>query len=71
MAARKKWTRGGWRPGAGAKPIYRERVRITVDLEREELDGLNELARASGEPRGHFLRRTIRRLVAAAARRGG
>jgi hypothetical protein len=63
---RKKWPIGGWRPGAGRKPTLRDRVRITLDLERDELAALNTLARRRGLPRALLLRR----LVAAATRRG-
>jgi len=66
---RKKWTRGGWRPGSGRKPMFRDPVRITLDLERDELAALDALARERGVPRAIFLRRMIQRLVAAAARR--
>jgi hypothetical protein len=69
MAARKKWPIGGWRPGAGRKPVFRDPVTLTFDLEREELVALTELARERGEPRAVLLRRTIQRLVASAARR--
>jgi len=69
-ARRKKWTRGGWRPGSGRKPLFRDPVTITFDLERDELAALTALARERGVTRALLLRKTIQRLVAAAARRG-
>jgi len=45
MAIRKKRSGpGGARPGAGRKPILRDRVRVTFDLEREDVDALREVA---------------------------
>ena len=44
MAGRKKKASGvgGWRPGAGRKREIQDPVRITVDLEREDLAELTK-----------------------------
>lgn len=62
MSARKAKGRGGWRPGAGAKPIpahKRRSEQIAVRLTKREL---RELEKAAGdEPVSAFVRKLILR----------
>lgn len=60
--AKPKGTRGGRRPGSGRKPLYRDRARITLDLEREELETLDAVALRRRLTRTALLRGLIRRL---------
>jgi hypothetical protein len=71
VAARKKaWGRGGWRPGSGRKPVLKDAVSVTLDLERESHDALEALAAVRSVPRAELIRDAIRRYLAAALRRG-
>ena len=45
VARRKvKGTWGGWRPGAGRKPVLKDPVTTTADLERADVDFLEAIA---------------------------
>lgn len=55
--------RGGRRRGAGRPPFLEDAVRITVDMERELLDGLDALAERRRVTRADLIRRALRRLV--------
>ena len=54
-----KGTLGGWRPGAGRKPILRDPVRFTLDLEREHLEALKAMAAEAGVTVSEMIRRTM------------
>ena len=67
MAVRKTDSRrGGFRKGSGRKPIFESRARVTFDLERANLEALNELA----EARQVSLSQLLRDVVEALLRRG-
>ena len=40
----KKGTRGGWRPGAGRKPVLEDPVSFTGDIEGADFDALAKIA---------------------------
>jgi hypothetical protein len=44
VARKRKGTWGGARPGAGRKPVLKDPVRITLDLEQDQLDALEAMA---------------------------
>ena len=44
VARKTKGTWGGRRQGADRKPVLKDPVRITLDLEREQLEALEEMA---------------------------
>ena len=58
---------GGRRPGAGRKPILKDSVSVTFDMERAERDRLRKIARRRGEQ----LAATIRRALSAYTKRYG
>ncbi len=65
MATKKtKGTYGGWRPGAGRKPILDEPVKLSLTLEQTTLDGLVGLAAREDLPVGVYVRRTLAQHVA-------
>ena len=66
MAARGRV--GGARPGAGRPRVFEDLTRITVDLERDELEAVNALAHERGVSRVALLREWIRRGLATARR---
>jgi hypothetical protein len=68
MVARKGKV-GGARPGACRPREFEDLTRITVDLERDELEEVNALAHERGVSRVALLREWIRRGLAAARRR--
>ncbi len=57
--AKKKSTRGGKRPGAGRKPILRDRVALTVHVDGEQYDQLAELADEKEQSLGSVVREAI------------
>jgi hypothetical protein len=60
VARRKtKGTWGGARPGAGRKPLFKDPVRFTLDLEREDLDTLQAMADEAGVTLTEMLRRAV------------
>ncbi len=65
MPTRKsKGTYGGWRPGAGRKPILEQPVKLSLTLEQTTLDGLVRLAAREGLPLAVYVRQTLTQLVA-------
>lgn len=61
VAAKKKASRrGGRRPGAGRKPLLREPARITIDMERADLDALSALAEQRAVPVAQVIRDAVR-----------
>ncbi len=65
MAARKKGRLGGRRPGAGRKPILREPVSFTGDIERADIEALEAIA----DERGASLASVVREAVGAYLKR--
>ncbi len=47
-ARRTKRTWGGWRPGAGRKPRLKDPVGFSLELEKADVDSLQEIARKRG-----------------------
>ena len=43
-ASRKKASHGGRRPGAGRPRVLEDKVRIAVDIERADVEALEEIA---------------------------
>ncbi len=65
MATRKtKGTYGGWRPGAGRKPILEQPVKLSLTLEQTTHDGLVGLAAREDLPLAVYVRRTLAQHVA-------
>ena len=50
---------GGKRPGAGRKPILRDRVGFTVHVDGEQYDQLTELAEEKEQSLGSVVREAI------------
>ena len=68
VTARKtKGTWGGWRPGAGRKPVLREPVSFTGDIERRDMEALEVI----GRERGASVASLVREAVAAYLKRRG
>ena len=66
MVARKSTgKRGGRREGAGRKPMFSDRARITIDMERADLDALGAIS----EKREVSVAQVIRDAIAALLRR--
>ncbi len=66
VAARKtKGTWGGWRPGAGRKPVLRDPLSFTGDIERRDMEALE----AIGRERGVSVASLVRDAVAAYLKR--
>jgi hypothetical protein len=59
MRRKTKGTLGGWRPGAGRKPVLKDRVRFLVDLEQEQLDWLRRTAAEEASSVSGLLREMI------------
>ena len=68
--AKVKATRGGWRPGAGRKPVLKNRVRFLVDLEQEQLDWLRRTAAAEASSVSGLLRAMIAARMKRRGRKG-
>lgn len=61
MGARKaKRGRGGRRPGAGRKPIFRDHADRTVRFERDVLGALDTLAEEQGVTTADLVREAVR-----------
>jgi hypothetical protein len=48
------------RSGPGRPPIFRKRVQVTFQLEREEADAVSRLAKKAQVPLSHYLRELVR-----------
>ena len=71
MATRKtKGTYGGWRPGAGRKPILEQPVKLSLTLEQTTLDGLVRIAAREGLPLAVYVRQALAKLVRRQRARG-
>jgi len=55
--------RGGWRPGSGRKAILKDPARITIDMERADLEALAALADAKGVSTAQMVRDSVRALL--------
>ena len=61
VAVRKtKGTWGGWRPGAGRKPVLKDAVSFTGDVERDDMDALEAIAEEKGISVAALVRQAIR-----------
>ena len=57
--------RGTRKQGSAGRPkLFRDRVRILLDLEREDADAVADMAAEMGTSRADLLRRAIRELLA-------
>ena len=63
MAAKKARGRGGWRPGAGRKPLFESPARITIDMEEGDLDALKELADVKGISAAQLIRNAVQGIL--------
>ena len=59
MARKTKGTLGGWRPGAGRKPVLKDRVRLTVHFEQADLEILQAKALEKGISMGNLIRQIV------------
>lgn len=64
MAQRKKTTHGGKRPGSGRPGLFADRVGITVQLERSDLEALSKTAYERGVSIGAVIREAIQGILA-------
>ena len=60
MTAKK---RGGRRPGSGRKMVTKDPVRLAINVEREDLEGLKAKAKDDGISMAEFIRRALHRLA--------
>ncbi len=58
-ARRTKRTWGGWRPGAGRKPRLKEPVGFSLELEKADVDSLQEIAREKGASVASLVRAAV------------
>ena len=58
-ARRTKGTWGGWRPGAGRKPRLKDAVGFSLELEKADLDSLEQLARKRGASVASLVREAL------------
>ena len=64
MGARKaKDGRGGARPGAGRPAMFREKTRVSLDLERKDFEDLQKIADRWGESVPAVIRRALQTLL--------
>lgn len=56
---RKKKTWGGRRPGAGQKPVLKDAVSFTMDLEGPQIDALEKIARERGVSIASLVREAV------------
>jgi hypothetical protein len=54
-----KGTWGGWRPGSGRKPVFKDRVLRTFSLERSENDSLEAIAHRRGISVAEVIREAV------------
>ncbi len=60
VTARKtKGTLGGWRPGAGRKPRLKDPVGFSLELEKADVDSLQEIARKKGASVASLVRAAV------------
>ncbi len=60
VTARKtKGTLGGWRPGAGRKPVLKDAVSFTGDIERRDMEALEAIARQKGASVASLVREAL------------
>ena len=61
VARRKvKGTWGGWRPGAGRKPTLKDPISFTGELERADVEALQEIAKERGVSVSTLVRAAVR-----------
>lgn len=63
MAATRKGTWGGRRPGAGRKPVLQEPVRFSIELEGPQLAALQQLSEEQGTTVSALIRRAVDALL--------
>ena len=64
MAARERGGgRGGARPGAGRPPLFKDKVRVAVDMEREDYEDLEKIADRWDESIPAVVRRALNTLL--------
>ena len=51
---------GGTREGAGRPRIFDDKIRVGLDIERDDFDALQEIAEAKGESTPAVIRKAIR-----------
>ena len=62
MASGKKASvRGGRREGAGRPRVLKDRARLMVHLEKDDLDSLQEIAEEEAKPVGQVIREILSR----------
>ncbi len=70
VTARKtKGTLGGWRPGAGRKPVLKEAVSFTGDLERADAEALEAIAERRGVSVALLVREAVKAFLKRQKRR--
>jgi hypothetical protein len=70
MAGRKKASgRGGWRPGAGRKPVFEDSVDRTLRFERRDLEMLEAMATERGVTTADLVREAVRTYLGKRSRR--
>ena len=69
MAKKKQFGWGGYREGAGSKPILTEPIRCSVNLEAATVSRLSTLADQAGVSFAVYVRGTLEKHVAARGRR--
>ena len=57
---RTKGARGGWRPGAGRKPILEDPVRFTMDIESSDFVALEAIAKDRNVSTASLVRQLVR-----------
>jgi len=63
MARKSTGGRGGRREGAGRKPLFTEKARITIDMERADLDALAAIAERREVSVAQVIRDAVRTLL--------
>ena len=70
VAARKtKGTWGGWRPGAGRKATLKDAVSFTGDIEKADMDALEEFAQEKGVSVASVVRQAVKAFLKRRGRR--
>ena len=62
-AAKKRRTPGGRRPGAGRPRLFEEKVRVAVDMEREDYQALREISEDKGRSIPDLIRSAVNTLL--------